>query len=376
MSIVSIRKVADYDQQRVAQAIEAHFAALGIENDVRPGMKVLLKPNLLTGRKPEQAVTTHPIVIRAVAEWFRARGVTDIVLADSPGGPYKVSMLNAIYKACGLNELTDVVTLNQDVSSMEVKAAPGSSYLSFQIIQPVVDADLIVNLAKMKTHGMTTVSLGVKNLFGSIPGLLKPQKHFENPSYEGFGKMLVALALTVNPSVTVIDGILAMEGNGPSGGAVREAGLLMASRDVFAQDYVACGLMGVDPQRAIMVKAALDRGLIDVAGIELVGDPVSPCVPPFALPESTRRVDFVSRAPKFLQGPLGRWMDAHVKPVPVVQLSGCVGCGKCAESCPQRIIKIVDLKAVIDTRKCISCFCCQEMCPAKVIEVERKLKLR
>ncbi len=376
MSIVSIRKVANYDPARVAAAIAAHFEALGVEKDVRPGMKLLLKPNLLTGRGPEQAVTTHPAVIRAVAEWFRARGVTDIVLADSPGGPYSAAMLNRIYRACGLTALSDVVVLNQDTASQEIKAAPGSTHQSFQIINPIVEADYIVNLAKMKTHGMTTVSLGIKNMFGAIPGLMKPQKHFENPSHEGFGRMLVALAQTTKPNITLIDGILAMEGDGPSGGTVREAGLLFASRDVFAQDYVVCGLMGVKPERAPMIKAALDRGLIDVAGIELVGDRVSACEPPFALPEATRRVDFLSHAPKFLQAPLGRWVDAHVKPVPVVRLDGCVGCGKCAESCPQGIVEIVDKKAVIRTRRCISCFCCQEMCPAKAIEVEHKLKLR
>lgn len=374
MAIVSVKKVESYDQRAVDAAITAHFEALNIEADLRPGMKVLLKPNLLTGRRPEQCVTTHPAVVRAVAAWLRARGVEHITLADSPGGPYRQPLLSGIYRACGLAELPPLVTLNLDVDYREVPAAPGSTHQNFNIINPVLEADYIINLAKMKTHGMTVVSLGIKNLFGSIPGLQKPKLHYQNPSPEGFANMLLSLAETVKPHLTVIDAVDGMEGNGPSGGSVRHAGVILASKDLFAQDYYATTLMGIDPGRVQMLKAAVARGLIDPSAIQVTGDDVKPFEPPFRLPD-TARLDFASHLPKFIGKPIAAIMDRVVKPVPVVAMDKCVGCGKCKESCPQQIIKIENNKAVIAKRNCISCFCCQEMCPAKAIEVEKRIRM-
>ncbi|MDL2207062.1 DUF362 domain-containing protein, partial [Eubacteriales bacterium OttesenSCG-928-N13] len=295
-------------------------------------------------------------------------------LADSPGGPYSAQMLSGVYRACDLVQLGDVLTLNQDFTSRQVPAAPGCSQQDFAIITPVLDADYIINLPKMKTHGMTTLSLGVKNLFGCIPGLLKPRLHYSNPSYDGFAQMLTSLTETVKPNLTLIDAVEGMEGNGPGSGTVRHRGLILASRDIFAQDYVAAQLMGVDPRSVLMIQVQLARGLIVPEQIERIGDDALPSDPPFVLPDHISRVDFTSHLPKPLQKPAAQLMDSLIKQVPLVDQIKCIGCGKCAESCPQHIIEMNDRKADIHLSKCISCFCCQEMCPVKAISVRRKFR--
>ena len=372
MSRVYVRHIPDYDSHLLAQSVCELFAALSLDEQLRPGMKVLIKPNLLAARAPSRAVTTHPALIRAVANHLRQLGITDITLADSPGGPYTPAALKHIYQVCGLNELADVLTLNENINAREVKAAPGCSAETFQIIEPILDADFVINIAKMKTHGMTTVSLSVKNLFGSVPGLLKPRLHFENPSQAAFANMLVSLAATVKPSLCIVDGILGMEGNGPSNGTPRNAQRLLGSTDPFALDYTGCLIMGVDPLKVPMVAASLKRGLFDPARIETLGDSPAPLVPPFA-PSDARRLDFLSHAPRAIREPLSKFMDKHLRPFPSLIPQRCVGCGKCAESCPQGCITLENRKPTFRLKNCINCLCCQEMCPPNALRVTRHI---
>lgn len=221
MSLISVRKTPSYDPGLLREAVDFHFAALGVEKDLRPGMKVLLKPNLLAARKPEQVVTTHPALVQAVIDWLRERGIRDITLADSPGGPYNEIRLRSVYAASKMDTLTGV-TLNSDTSSAQVDQPQGKICHRFPVIDPVRQADYVINLPKVKTHGMTVVSLGIKNLFGVIPGLEKPAIHCRYPGWEEFAGMLLDLASLVRPSVTLVDGVTAMEGDGPAGGDPRE----------------------------------------------------------------------------------------------------------------------------------------------------------
>lgn len=373
MSLVSIRKTEDYRQETVDRAIALHFEALGVEKDLRPGMRVTIKPNLLTARKPEQAVTTHPAVLLSVVKWLRERGVEDITVADSPGGPYVAAALRTVYAVSGLKALEGPFRLNYDTGWREIRCAEGFENRSFNIINPLADTDYIINIAKLKTHSMTTLSAGIKNLFGAIPGLQKPEFHYKYPELRDFSNMLVEVAATVGADITVIDAVEAMEGNGPNGGDMRYMGLTFASRSLYAQDYVAARLMGLVPESVVMLRLALEKGLLSPEDIELVGDAVQAADPPFKLPDSAA-LDFMSFVPRIFRGQAFRAMTKILKPLPKLEREKCIGCGKCAESCPPHIIEMSGGKAVIPIKGCISCFCCQEMCPVHAIKVKRRLR--
>lgn len=368
MSLISIQKTDEYSLTVLEKAVEAHFAALEVEKDLRPGMKVLLKPNLLAARKPELAVTTHPALVQAVADWLIKRGITDIVLADSPGGLYNQSRLESVYAAAGMDKLKGV-KLNFDGDFEPVEQPKGKVCRNFDIIRPVLAADYIINLAKVKTHGMTVVSLGIKNLFGTVPGLEKPAFHCQCPGWDDFAGMLLDLADLVSPAVTLVDGVLAMEGDGPAGGTPRQLGYTFASRDVYSLDWLISGrVMGIPPQEVPMLRLAMERGWVEESP-DLTGD-LLPEVPPFVRPKS-QSADFARYVPGFLRPAARKMMNKLFRPKPRVDKEKCVGCGRCSESCPQKIIAITEGKAVIDTQRCISCFCCQEMCPAKAIDAKR-----
>ena len=373
MSVVHAVKVPSYDPELVYSAVCRHFEALGVEKDLRPQTRVLLKPNLLYGKKPEAAVTTNPAILKAVIRWLTERGFTNIVVADSSGGLFNAEYMRGVYAASGLNIPGVQEYLNRDFTFGTRNTPPGCAVRSFNLITPVLEADYIINLPKLKTHAMTTVSAGVKNLFGTIPGLQKPDMHRRYPELAGFARMLCELEMTVKPDVTFLDAIDSMEGNGPGGGTVRHTGMTFASRDVFALDVAAVEFMGLDPLEIPHLKAARELGLYPER-VEVTGDKPAPCSPAFRLPDAVKSTGFDDAVPKFLRKPTEKVLDALLRSYPHVDKSKCVGCGKCAESCPRKIIKIVDKKASMPRKDCISCFCCQEMCPVHAISVKRGLR--
>jgi uncharacterized protein (DUF362 family)/Pyruvate/2-oxoacid:ferredoxin oxidoreductase delta subunit len=370
MALVSVRKTETYSDAVVRSAVNAHFKALGIENDLHPDMKVLIKPNLLAAHRPERGATTHPAVVGAVIDWLREHSITDITVADSSGGVYTPKSLKAVYDACGYTPLRDMARLNEDTGYTTVKTPGDFMNRSFNIINPILEADYLINVAKLKTHGLTTVSGGVKNLFGAVPGLQKPELHFKYPNINEFCRMLVELALTVKPQLTVIDAVETMEGNGPLNGRLRHMGLTLASRDIFAQDYYAATLMGLDPKKLPIINEAMKLGLIKPEALEVTGDAAAPADPPYLLPNSIPKQNH-----SFLLRSVGSIVRRVHVAVPDIDKLKCVGCGKCAESCPMKIIKVENKKAGMSTRHCISCFCCQEMCPLDAVKIKHEWRL-
>ena len=358
MPVVSVQKAASYDQALIDRVIAAHFEALHVADDLKPGMKVLLKPNLLTGRDPATAVTSHPAILRAIADWLRAHGIEHITLADSPSGLYTPAALRKVYAACQLTELADVLTLNEDCTSREKNG--------FNLLTPVLEADYIIDVARLKTHGLTVMSAGVKNLFGCIPGLQKPEWHAKRPTLDGFSDMLIDLCETVRPSLTFIDAIDCMEGNGPGGGTVRFMGYTFCSRSPYAADEAGARLMGLPDRMPPVIQAARKRNL-PADPVTLLGDELIPANPPFQLPDA-----IMGKERLFSFNGLFHHFFGRKRSYPKVIPDRCIGCGKCAESCPKHLIEIVDRKAVIQRKNCISCFCCQEMCPAHAIGVTKR----
>lgn len=371
--VISVTHTQSYDFEVVSKSVQRHFENLKLNEIIRPDMKVLLKPNLLMKRKPQEATTTHPVIIEAIILCLKNLGVSDIVLADSPGGPYTRLAINGIYEATGMTSLARKtgITLNQDFGSFDRRCENGKAVQSFTLINPVKEADFIIDIAKLKTHAMTTLSGGVKNLFGTVPGLMKPEFHFRFPNREDFCNMLVDLCETVRPNVVFVDAICSMEGDGPSGGEIRETGLLLASHNPYHMDLALCKVIHVEPKEVLTIKIAMERGLSvkDFLELTLVGD-FLPVFSDFKLPQS-KSVDFLKWCPRWMQPILNPIAKQVMVSKPVIRKKQCIGCGKCAESCPAKIIDIVDKKAIIDYSKCIRCFCCHEMCPIKVIDIKR-----
>lgn len=368
---------ANYDQQTVDAAVERLFCQLPAAQ-VLGGKRVLLKPNLLAKHTPERAVTTHPALVRAVIRAVRRRGAASITVADSPGGVYNPGILRSIYKVSGLTDVCreEGAALYTDCKSREVPAK-GQVVKRFTLLEPVLDCDVIINLPKLKTHMMTGLSAATKNLFGCIPGLQKAEWHMRFPDKERFGGMLVDLLCTVKPGFAILDGILAQEGDGPAGGTPRMVGIVAAAEDHLQMDLALCRMLGIRPKDVPYLNAAIGRGLcpeqFDPACAKGEGELCRP-IPGYRLPSSWGSVDFADKAPRAV-----RWavpaVERLLAPRPVINKSRCIGCGKCAEICPQHTITVQG-KAHIHAAKCIRCFCCHEMCPVKAIDTRRSFLLK
>lgn len=370
--IQSVVRVGGYEPEALDRAVERHFTALGVASDLYDGIRMLLKPNLISAKKPETAATTHPALLGAVVRWLRAHGVENIVIADSPGGPYTPEALRNIYHVCGLTALRDCAQLNLNVEYETVYAPNTFANPSFSIIRPVAEADYIINMPKLKTHAMTGMSGGIKNLFGSVPGLQKAQLHYRWKDLDDFSMMLVELACVVAPEITLIDAIDAMEGDGPTGGDPIHSGVTFAARDLYTQDYLAAQFMKLEPEEIGMLRAARSRGLLQPERVIWANDPLPSGQKAYAVPQ-TKKHDFTNHVPAFLSKPFGAAAERLLRSYPVLDAERCVGCMKCAEICPAQIIGKKDGRPVFTKKKCISCFCCQEMCPMNAIQVKKAL---
>ncbi len=369
---VSAVKTPDYRLKTLVTAVERHMKALSVYERLKPGMKVLLKPNLLMRRTPQSATTTHNLLLEAVILSLKKHGITDVTIADSPGGPYTPGHLRGVYKASGMEETAarTGVKLNLDCGYTQVPT-DGEMVRSFELINPVVEADYIIDLPKLKTHCMTSLSCGVKNLFGTVPGLKKPEFHYRFPKPEDFTNLLIDLCETVKPDLVICDAVESMEGDGPSGGTPKHTGMTFASCSPYAMALVAADFIGIPVQKILTVSHAVRRKLspASVKVIPILNDGYAP-VKGFKQ-ASVKKVNFGNFFPKPLQGFYEKRLQPLLTSRPVIVKKGCIGCGKCAESCPAHTIQIVDRKAVIDYSRCIRCYCCHEMCPQKTIRLSR-----
>ena len=368
---VFISKCSDYEIENLTKLIGEQFSALGVCEEIKEGMTVVVKPNLIMRSKPSEAIITHPAVMAAVGINVKKIGA-EVLIAESPGGTYSPAIMRNVYNGCGYTEIAEKYgfKLYTECKSREVSLPQAKRCKNMTVIEPYLNADYIIDIAKMKTHSMTGFSGAVKNLFGVVPGLMKPELHCRFPEKTQFAEMLVDLCEFVKPNLSVIDAVYGMEGDGPTGGESRFVGAVLSSKSPYAADVAALNIIGIKPEEIPMISDAVSRGVCpkSIDEIELLGDGAGEIHIADYKRAKTGNVDFIARLPKFMRSTVQKL----VTPVPKIKTKECIGCGKCAESCPQKVIDMTDRKAVIRYNDCIRCFCCHEMCPEHIIDIKRR----
>ena len=363
---VSIARCGDYEHDTVKQALITALAPIGGLDWVRPGMKIAVKANLLMPAKAEKAATVHPQVAVALCELLIEKGAS-VVLGDSPGGPFSAGYLNTVYTTAGMKEILKTgATLNGDMTYRNVSCPEAAIAKELQITSYLLEADAIIDLCKIKTHGFMAYTGACKNLFGAIPGTRKSEYHFLYQAREKFADMLVDICELLKPRISIADAVIAMEGNGPSGGTPRFMGAILCSFNPHALDIAAAHLMTMGMDDVPTLRAAHKRGLIpsDVSSIHVHGDLESFVIPDFKL---VPKYD-AHRSDSSLGSKLFRGMFASR---PAIDTAACVGCAECANVCPAKAITLSNRRAQIQKSKCVRCFCCQEFCPKGIITVQR-----
>ena len=356
---VALIRCATYDRPELPAILErllAHLGGLGAF--VKPGQSVLLKPNLLTERAPEAAVTTHPEVVRALLGLVRQCGGTPTV-ADSPASAVNLAR---VWEKTGMS----AVCREENTPLISLEQAGSVPFLvdghAFSVAKPVLEADVVIGVCKVKTHSLTTLTGAVKNVFGTVPGYQKVHLHKQHPTPAAFGRLLAAVYQAVRPALHIADGIVGMEGAGPSAGDPVALGLLAASADGVALDLALCRLLGIRPQAVPYLNALLpdEAARRRYHVMNLVG----------AAPHEVGRLRF--RVPntlpaRLIPAPLVRLLAPLVWVRPAVS-GRCVRCGQCLRACPVGALALPDDgPARLTPAKCIGCCCCHEICPEKAI---------
>jgi uncharacterized protein (DUF362 family) len=353
-----------YQQSEVSSVLNNLLDKICADNNFSDfqGKKVVLKPNLLAKRAPDMGVTTQPSFVIAVSEYFHHKGA-EVIIADSPGGYYHPTLLKSLYKVCRMDEaILAELNLNTDAEIVKWEDK------EFNIIKPLVDADIIVNLARMKTHTLCDMTAAVKNMFGSLPGLVKAEYHAKYPNKKVFSEMLVDLCLANAPQINIVDGVVGMEGEGPANGTPIKTGIIIGSANPFSADCLCAKLMGFGEDEVDTVRISKERGLCPKSEeLNVEGENALHYMFKFKRPKGSKTtLGLVKILPKFIKQMFEKKV-AH----PVVIKDKCIGCGECARCCPAETITIKENKAFINYDKCIRCYCCQELCPQKAVIVKQ-----
>ena len=366
----------DYDPAAVRRALETVIEAAGGLDWVRPGMRVGVKLNLCAAKRPEAAATTHPVPAAELTRLLAERGA-EVVLGDSPGGPFAAPLIHRLYEATGMG-LCEAAggRLNEDLGWSEVEFPEGKTLRRFACTDWIRSCDAVVNFCKLKSHGMMGMTAAVKNLYGVIPGTHKSDYHFRHEDPMDFADMLADLNGFVKPRLSICDAVDVMEGNGPTMGDPRRLGLLLAGRDPWRLDRLCAALLGLGEREIPYLEAAKRRGLLSPEP-----EPeILALAAPYALRDFRRSgatASWFARSEedrglrKLLKR--GMYLIFRSRPAPG---RDCTGCGKCARDCPAAAIAVKRGRAVIDRRRCIRCFCCQEFCPTGAMRVRRSAVAR
>jgi len=360
---LSIVRCSDYDPSRVLDAVKRSIELIGgIEQYIKPKSKVLVKPNLLMAKEPDFAVTTHPEVTRAVIRLLKNINC-EVVVGDGPSvWGRQVENVDAVYETTG----TKAVCLEEGVRLVEFDRRRMRE--KFPLTACLDECDFLVSIPKFKTHQLALLTGAVKNLFGLVSGTFKTEIHKNYFNRDDFAQILVDIYAEARPALTIVDGILAMEGDGPgTSGKPRQVNLLLAGNNCVDLDSVLALIMGINPQDVLSTKEAIRRGLgqSDVSKIDISGEKLEDVIgEPFLLPSS-------SMAKKIVPEPIIKLAKKLIRYYPCVEQDNCIKCAACIKSCPTRAVSFKKEKITFDYAKCIACFCCQETCPNSAIRIKK-----
>jgi uncharacterized protein (DUF362 family) len=347
MTTVLFKKAA-YDYKVIRPIIFDMIEAIGSVN-IQTKTRVLIKPNLLLPAKPEKAILTHPLLVKAAVEYVLECGGRPVISDSQAMGSFEKILKEGEYPE---------VFKGVDVEFKKFEASErvdiGPPFGKIEIAREAVEADIVINIAKLKTHTQMLLTLGVKNLFGCIVGLRKPEWHLRSGiDREMFATLLVRICAAVNPAMTIIDGVLAMEGQGPGkSGIPRHVGVIAACSSAFALDRAICQMIDLEPDKLPTNKAARQLGLA-FDDVQVEGD--FEIIQKFKLPNMVK----VSFGPK----PVQRIIRKHMLQRPVADNKLCELCSECWRYCPAKAISPKKKRIVFDYDKCIRCYCCLEVCP-------------
>lgn len=364
-TIVSLVRCKQYKLTAVKESLAQLFKPWGgIGYFVAPGQSILIKPNLLTAARPEEAVTTHPVVIMALAELIRETG-GKVIIGDSPGN----SREEDVYRLTGIQavaEATGASLVKFDQASK--KEYIGLKRRTLELTTVLDQVDVVINVAKLKTHPLTGLTAAVKNSYGCVVGKKKAKMHTEHPLLIDFAKLVVDIHMAVKPTLSIIDAVISMEGTGPRSGKPKMTELLMASQNAFALDSIAARVVGIKPEMVTTCLVAREEtyGVMNLSDIKLEG---------LTLEESrVKNFDAGVAAGGNLMRLLTNFPLSWVKRLfekdrlyPHINRELCNGCGNCEEGCPVQIISFHGAIPEIAQEKCIRCYCCREFCPRGAI---------
>ncbi|MCF4114972.1 MULTISPECIES: DUF362 domain-containing protein [Dethiosulfovibrio] len=365
MTIVSFRKCSSYEgiKDVIARTIDDLG---GMRRFVSPGDSVLIKPNMLGAYSPDRAVTTHPSMVKAMTEMILDCGGKPTI-ADSPG----IEKFSKVAEKTGIAQVGKILGVPV-VPLGDSRPVPGKRddrFRGLEISALALESDRIINLPKLKTHCQMTLTMGVKNLFGTVVAQRKAAWHYRvGLDRENFARLLLEIWTTLRPGLTVMDGVIGMEGRGPSNGSPRRFGTVVASDNALSMDLVTAELMSLDRSNFPLRKAAETAGMVP-KNIRIKGDPIT-----------GETFEKVQLPPPDSLRLLPSWMDRFGRELlaakPEQDRESCILCGRCVEICPADAITMRGSHLVFDYGKCIRCYCCHEMCPADAIRLRQNILLR
>lgn len=364
---ISLIPCLDYEPAAVERAVGAAIASLGgITRFIRPGSRVLVKPNLLMAKPPEAAVTTHPEVVAALVRQIKGIGC-QVFIGDGPS-----AFGNQVRNIDGLYEKTGMARVARETGAELVVFDRGRWRGDFPLSTWLDRCDHYVSVPKFKTHELLILTAAIKNSFGLLTGNHKTQLHMRYFDVDKFARIVVEIYRQARPCLSLVDAVVAMEGEGPgSSGTPRQCGFILAGSDAVALDSVLAMMMGLSPRDILTTKEAALQGLgcMDLDNIDIKGARIEEAVnAPFKLPTTSA----VRRIPR----PVVNLAKRLVRYYPCVEHGRCIGCAACVAACPKKIMRLKKGRISIDYRHCIACFCCQEACPAAAIKVKKSLVAR
>ncbi|MDP2217548.1 MAG: DUF362 domain-containing protein [Methanolobus sp.] len=366
-SKVSIVRCTDYSVAAESVRMSVNLIG-GLSAVIKKGNRVLLKPNILAARRPEEAVTTHPAIISTLCEIVREAGGIPVIGDGAgiarPGATAEAFVVSGI---AAVAEELDVELINFQTAGFKLVNVPNSRHFpQLFVSKAVLDADVIISLPKLKTHELTYYTGAVKNMFGALPLKARKEMHLL-AERRLFGEAVIDLYTVTRPHLAVMDGVVGMEGNGPSHGKPVNTGVVMASYDPVSLDIVASRLIGLDPMKVPTTRAALERGLGTVEP-EVAGIPLDEV----AVKYKPSNGGILFNVPPVITRIFGRYYTVR----PCIDASKCILCGACAGACPVHAIESKNGKLRIDNERCILCYCCREMCPQNAVASDRSLLAR